>query len=252
MRRIFFILTACLCIVVHSNGYPSPAKYIGMVYVEPGEFVMGSADGFEYERPRNILHLKGFYIDKYEVTNKQYKIFIDAIGHPAPLHWRKAVYPSGQDNFPVVNVSYYDAEKYARWTGKRLPTEQEWEKAARGNDGRIYPWGNDWKNKVANVKPTLGLWSGPLVIGSYPGGASPSGCFDMAGNVWEWTSSWFAPYPGNILLEKFSTVFRGQKYKILRGGSFKTTRSMSQSFRREVLEPDKFQNDAGFRCVKDW
>jgi len=222
-------------------------QYIGMVYIPAGEMIIGSNEGFTSEKPRHIVYIKSFYIDKYEITNGQYKIFIDATGHSAPPHWKNGNFPEGQENYPVVNVSYYDALKYAKWAGKRLPTEEEWEKAARGTDGRIYPWGNEWKKDCANVKLWHGLFNSLQPVGSYKDGVSPYGVFDLSGNVAEWTDSWFEYYPGNINRQQN----QGKKYKIIRGGSYRTTKSMSQTFRRNVLEPEKFRDDLGFRCVKD-
>jgi len=218
----------------------------GMVYIPAGEFIFGTNEGFNYEFPQQRIYLDGFYIDKYEVTNQQYKNFVDATGHPAPLYWKNNTYPKGKDNFPVTNVSYYDALSYSKWAGKRLPTEQEWEKASRYIDGRIYPWGNDWKSNCANIKPIIGF--GKLKrVGSFPEGVSKYGCFDMSGNVWEWTQSYFEPYFGNSI----SNENYGKKYRVIRGGSYRQAESVCQCYRRDFLDPDDSSRpDVGFRCAK--
>jgi iron(II)-dependent oxidoreductase len=241
----FFVLIA-----VFTAAGPTPAAvpsgYVGMVYVEPGEFTMGADEGFTFEGPRHIVYLKGFYMDKSEVTNGQYKIYIDASGAAPPSNWKDGKIPPGAENLPVTRVSYYDALGYAMWAGKRLPAEEEWEKAARGKDSRIFPWGNEWEGNAANVRPLIGF-SWLEKIDSHHGGVSPCGCHDMAGNAWEWTSSWFEPYPGNIE----PNASYGKKFKVIRGGSYKSTRSMSRTYAREIMEPASFEAAVGFRCVKD-
>ncbi|MEW6039972.1 MAG: SUMF1/EgtB/PvdO family nonheme iron enzyme [Elusimicrobiota bacterium] len=217
----------------------------GMVYVPAGEFIMGTNDGFRYEAPARSIFIQGYYIDKSEVTNMQYQRFVDSTGHNPPAHWKGGRYPKGEENFPVTNVSYYDALSYTRWAGKRLPTEEEWEKVARGTDGRIYPWGNQWKKKAANVKPLVGF-GGMNAVGSFPEGKSPYGCMDMAGNVWEWTTSWFSAYPGNVYFD----INYGEKYKVIRGGSYRQSEIIAQCPRRDFLDPELSRIDVGFRCAK--
>lgn len=206
---------------------------------------MGSDESFPYEGPRRKVYIDGFYIDKYEVTNTQYKRFIDATNHRPPPHWKNGVFPLGTDNYPVTNVSYYDAQLYAKWAGKRLPTEIEWEKAARGTDGRRFPWGEIWQDNSANVSAWLGLgWL--KNVGSYPDGKSPYGCMDMAGNANEITDSFFQPYPGCIYKnDKF-----GKTYIIVRGGSFKTSKALAATYIRDIIKPDEVRYDVGFRCAK--
>jgi len=224
----------------------SPPEIPGMVYIPAGEFTLGSDEGFPYEGPKRKVYLEGFYIDTFEVTNVSYKRFIDATGHKPPVHWKNGEFPKGQDQMPVVNVSYYDAQLYAKWAGKRLPTEIEWEKAARGRDGRKYPWGEWWQDGAANVSFLFGLFSKPHEVGSHPDGKSPYGCFDMAGNVGEITDSFFQPYPGCTT----NNPRFGNKYIVLRGGSFKTSRALCLTYMRDILKPDETRNDVGFRCAK--
>jgi formylglycine-generating enzyme required for sulfatase activity len=123
----------------------------GMVYIPAGDFIMGNDGGFpDDESPRHAVYLDAYYIDRYEVTNKQYKKFVRATGHRAPFHWINGNYALAEGDHPVVGVSWEDAQAYASWAGKRLPTEAEWEKAARGSDGRIWPWGDHWHWRCAN------------------------------------------------------------------------------------------------------
>jgi gamma-glutamyl hercynylcysteine S-oxide synthase len=223
-----------------------PEELPGMVYVPEGEFIMGTNKGFNYESPEHTVYLKGYYIDKYEVTNMQYKRFIDYTGYPAPGNWKGNNFPSGKGFFPVTNVSFKDAQAYAQWAGKRLPTEEEWEKAARYTDGRIYPWGNDWQKSFANVGAMMGMGS-PKSIGSYPEGMSKYGVYDLCGNVWEWTASSFMPYKGNNEPNENYT----EKNKVIRGGSYRQSEVIAQSVRRDPLDENKTRIDVGFRCAAD-
>lgn len=249
MRFLFLALFSSLCFLMWlkelSPRDRKPVEIPGMVWVPAGTFIFGSDEGFPYEGPKRKVYVDGFYIDKYEVTNIQYKRFIDATGHPPPPHWIGKNYPHNTGEHPVVNVSYYDALLYAKWAGKRLPTEIEWEKAARGTDGRKFPWGDTWQDNAANISRWLGL--GKLKkVGSFPEGRSPYGCFDMAGNVKELTDSFFQPYPGCLIKnEKF-----GRKYIVVRGSSYKSSRSLSFTYRRDIIKPDEYRSDVGFRCAK--
>lgn len=183
-----------------------------MVYIPPGEFLMGSESGRENERPQRPVYLDGYEIDRYEVTNSQYRRFIQATGRIPPRYWTGGDYPPGQADVPVVGVGWQDADAYCAWAGKRLPTEAEWEKACRGADGRIYPWGDLWQPERANVgmpfeEARSGLWDEAWSylqagqtgsearslrpVGTYPEGAGPYGAMDMAGNASEWVLDWY-------------------------------------------------------------
>ncbi len=183
-----------------------------MVSVPAGEFLMGSETGKADERPARLVYLDAYWIDQYEITNAQYQRFVDKTGAKAPRHWSGGMYPSGQADMPVVGVSWEAAAAYCAWAGERLPTEAEWEKACRGTDGRVYPWGNRWDASRGNVgqpfsEARSGLWDeawnyletvprsakGPSLraVGSYPSGASPFGIMDMVGNAAEWVSDWY-------------------------------------------------------------
>jgi iron(II)-dependent oxidoreductase len=196
--RLRLLLAATLCSVA-VGGCPlfkktsSKAPSLeGMVLVPAGEFTMGreSEDASPDEAPVRIVWLNTFYIDRLEVTNAQYKAFADSVGRLYPNNpmWDD-FYFLGKPDHPVINITYEQAQAYCAWLGKRLPTEAEWEKAARGTDARLYAWGNEWDETRANL---WGDQNGPDVfrrtapVGSFPEGASPYGVLDMVGNVWEW------------------------------------------------------------------
>jgi len=217
----------------------------GMIYVSGGTFKMGRDDGDEFESPVHTVSVKPFFLDRTEVTNEEYQRFVSATGHRAPSHWAGGKIPEGQTKFPVVNVSWNDANAYARWANKRLPTEAEWEFAARGTDGRLYPWGSGWKEDYANAGRSEG---GALVeTGSYASGASPFGALDMSGNAWEWTSSDFKDYPGR----KVASSLAGAGLKVIRGGAFDVTPQRATSTYRGALSPDRIPDKTGFRCARN-
>jgi formylglycine-generating enzyme required for sulfatase activity len=175
-----------------------PRIDIEWVTIPAGEFLMGSDKkkdkrARDNETPQHRLHLLVFQIGKYPVTNAQYQVFVKAIGYRVPSHWENGDIPKGKENHPVTSVSWEDALAFCKWAGLRLPSEAEREKAARGVDGRIWPWGNEPPTKErCNYGRNVG---DTTPVGQYPNGASPYGCLDMAGNVWEWTGSLHEPYP---------------------------------------------------------
>lgn len=202
----------------------------GMLYVPAGDFIMGGVYGDMDERPRHIARTGAYFIDKYEVSYAEFARFDTNF-----------VIPEGKENNAAI-VTWYQAKAYAAWAGKRLPTEKEWEKAARGTDGRIFPWGNTYDN-------TFVIWDQRQPRGSsIAKPESPYGCFDMAGGVWEWTSDWYKPYPGNeVPMEQY-----GETYKVMRGGSNFNNHSFIRCSQRYYLLPDKISRYfVGFRCVKD-
>lgn len=235
-----------------------------MVQVDAGEFMMGSNKVeikeealkpleplFKAEAPRHKVFLKAFYIDKFEVTNLKYKKFVDAAQKKPPANWDDGRYPDGRDNHPVALVSWYDADDYCRWAGKRLPTEAEWEKAARGTDGREFPWGSGFDGSKANTEESK--IDDTIPVGSFESGKSPYGIYDMVGNVWEWTADWYQPYPGN----QEKNDFYGDGFRVARGGAHGTSGGhyiIQQLYRtsfRFFFAPDRVYTDVGFRCVKD-
>ncbi|MBI5598609.1 MAG: SUMF1/EgtB/PvdO family nonheme iron enzyme [Deltaproteobacteria bacterium] len=204
----------------------------GMVAVPAGEFIMGGPAGESDERPERKLILKAFYMDRFEATNESYKRFIDKTGRKEPVDWTVYGYTEERKGHPVVFVSYEDAAAYCKWAGKRLPTDEEWEKAARGTDGRRYPWGNEFDGARANTG-TSGV-VGTTPAGRYETGKSPYGAYDMAGNVWEWVDSDF-----------------DEKTKVVRGGSWGLTHRFARTFFRVGYPPKTTVNNLGFRCARD-
>lgn len=200
----------------------------GMIRIEKGAFLIGDVN-----RPSN---LHAFEIDIYPVTNRQYKLFLEKTGHGhVPEHWRDNTFAPDLANHPVVNVSWQDAQAYAKWLGKRLPSEQEWEKASRGPDGRVYPWGNAFNHFNCNCRE-LGL-RGTTDVTQFHSGVSQYGCYDMAGNVWEWTNS-------NVFPEN-------DEAKVIRGGSWANTREEVKATTRAYERTERRRRDVGFRCARD-
>jgi len=232
-----------------------------MVLIPAGPVIVGS-DGREItegkgnldETPEHEVTLPDYYIDIYEVTNRRYKRFTDATGHRLPRHWKHGI-PEGKNDPPVVYVSWHDADEFCQWEGKRLPDELEWEKAARGTDAQVFPWGNIFSLDKANTPQrwaSLKEKGGTMPVGSFKNGVSPYGLYDMSGNVWEWTQNWYLPYPGN----DFPNHFYGEKNKVLRGGSWYDCLSYgcglsAPSFNRSRFAPKIRNNSFGFRCAAD-
>ncbi len=237
------------------KGFDGPERHPkpdleGMVLIPAGEFLMGTDDRLRDEKPALTSYIGAFYIDKYEVTNRDYKEFVDATGHAPPDDWTGTDYPPGKGNHPVIYVSWYDADAYCRWRGKRLPREAEWEKAARGTDGRIYPWGDEWDLNKSN-NPLRGH-EGTMPVGSFEAGKSPYGLYDMSGNVWEWVDDEYLPHPGS---DYVSPEF-GSKYKILKGGSwwdcmFYGCGISAPTYNRSFFDPNTKNDSFGFRCAAD-
>jgi len=277
-NKFFLSLAWCLIFlgVLGCVGCTLEEAPPGMVLVSEGYFNMGTDEEdtaghalslgldkpwFADESPQRRLYLDDFYIDKYEVTQLQYYVFCQATGHAPPPMWGGAKYPDGQDHLPVTQVSYYDASAYAQWVGKRLPTEMEWEKAARGPTDFDYPWGNQFDVNKANVSPKPGAKRGRGLqpVGSFPAGASPYGAEDMIGNVWEWVWDYYQPYPDNV----YDSKHYGKKKVVVRGLSYlgvghfpkkeykKVVRLKSRVTYREKLNPLAKTLDVGFRCAKD-
>ncbi|MDQ7826740.1 MAG: formylglycine-generating enzyme family protein [Candidatus Eremiobacteraeota bacterium] len=231
-----------------------------MVLIPAGPFLMGSYYGMgqKDEYPLHEVSLPAYYIDKYEVTNEQFKKFTDETGYVTKSGWER-YYTEETGRHPVVNVALADAAAYAKWAGKRLPTEAEWEKAARGDTVRIYPWGSGWDKGSLNSlllsdEALLPLMSritqgrGTLPVGSFPGGASPYGVMDMAGNAEEWTASSYDGYPGAPFL---SPDF-GSKLKVARGGSWRgdNPRYFGTANRGGTYPPERAMATLGFRCAR--
>jgi formylglycine-generating enzyme required for sulfatase activity len=228
----------------------APAVPENMVDIPAGPFTMGSAEGDPEDAPPHEIDLPAFKIDKFEVTNADFAAFVEAVKYvtfaekEGSGNWREE-WGAGEDNHPVVIITWDDAKAYCEWLGKRLPTEAEWEKAARGADKRVYPWGNDWDANKANAKER-GL-RGTAAVGSFGEGASPYGAEDMAGNVWEWTADWYQPYPGNTTADQYY----GEKFRVTRGGGWFDEQAQLTTFNRNAADPQKTANDdLGFRCAR--
>jgi len=228
----------------HRNSIP-PA---GMIRIDGGTFVMGSNDGDEYSKPAHTVSLKSFFIDADEVTCEQYKKCVDAGKCAAPTTWSNSSYPAGDERRPVTGVTWDDANSYARWAGKRLPTEEEWEYAARGPKNLKYPWGNSWKPGCANADKEGEARRGMVDVGSY-NCDSDSGAKDMIGNAWEWTSSDWQPYPGSR-----SEFAKTTGQKVIRGGTWDTPKEFATGILRApltVADDKSGYQRTGFRCAKD-
>jgi serine/threonine protein kinase len=223
-----------------------PTPPAGMAYVPGGEFTMGNDAGDVSERPEHKVTVKPFFIDTNEVTCEEYQKFIRATNRQPPATWANGNYPSGWERRPVTGINWDDASAYAQWAGKRLPTEQEWEFAARGSDARLYPWGGQWKDDLANAGPSS---PGHVAdVGTHSGGVSPFGALDMVGNAWEWTASDFVAYSGGRLPAQTTGIL-----KVIRGGCFLSRQNQATVTIRvgwPARGGDEYDN-TGFRCAKD-
>jgi iron(II)-dependent oxidoreductase len=266
---------------------PTGGRLPAEVIVPAGRFTMGTSAepwALDNERPAHQVHVGAFAIDTVPVTNGAYQRFITAGGYDDPRWWHEAgwahrveagltaprfwqrdgdgwlrtrfsvVEPVPADE-PVVHVSWYEADAYARWAGRRLPTEAEWEKAARFDPAtgrsRRFPWGDEEPtDDVANLGQRH---LRPAEVGAYPAGASPLGVHQLIGDVWEWTGSDLAGYPGFAAFpyREYSEVFFGPEYKVLRGGSFGTDAVACRGTFRNWDYPIRRQIFAGFRCARD-
>ena len=229
-----------------------------MVFVSAGNFVMGNNSIKREQRPSHKVYVDAFYVDKYEITNAQYYAFLDYINKTGdhskcredepinkdhkPHNWEKDYY--NHPEYPVVRIDWYDACAYAGWVNKRLPTEAEWEKAARGTDERKWPWGSEWDPSKYN-------FGDPEPVGSHEEGKSPYGCYDMAGSVAEWCSDWAnMNYYEKSPKRNPKGPEKGEK-KIIRGGSRFIPDGLSlRSTARKELRPNIGNMSVGFRCVK--
>lgn len=223
------------------------------ITIPAGEFLRGSdrridPDARDNETPQRRIYLPAYEITRVPVTNAQYKVFVEATGHNAPKHWVKGQIPQGTMNHPVVCVTWHDAVTFCRSVIAHLPTEAEWEKAARGTDGRIYPWGNNGPDKTLTVYYDEAI-PAETPVGSYPAGASPYGVRDMGGLVWEWINDW---YQSDYYAVSPSNDPRGPAKgttRVLRGGSMLTWDSLRSAYRHHY-DPDSWSHNGGFRCAR--
>jgi serine/threonine-protein kinase len=239
---------AQLSAAANTNAVAASASVIpeGMLSIPGGTFQMGRDGGDEYESPAHRVTVGPFYLDAHEVTNEQYAKFVAATGQPPPPVWVNGAYDASAARLPVTGVTWLDAHAYAQWAGKRLPTEEEWEFAARGTDGRLYPWGNTWQPNAANAASDTA--EKMVAVGSYPNGASPFGALDMVGNAWEWTSSNPVPYPGSKLPGNLTT-----NSKVIRGNFWGSKAEQATATYRGFWAANgaATYKNTGFRCAKD-
>jgi iron(II)-dependent oxidoreductase len=239
------------------------------VVIPAGSFKMGTdlKNADAASRPQHTVNLKSYRIDKYLVTNAQYARFIAATGHRPPSDWKDGRIQQGTALYPITLVNWFDAKAYANWAGKRLPREAEWEKAARGTDGRRWPWGNEMDPARLNTYYNVGSASN---VNTYTNGLSPYGIYDMAGNVDEWVDDDFMPYEGTDATKE---VFQGKiakvqtdqdqamklselvtvnkQYKVLRGGSWKGDPFSTATYHRDYAWANYASDFFGFRCAAD-
>jgi formylglycine-generating enzyme required for sulfatase activity len=255
-----------------------------MVLIPAGEFKMGSAqehihsflkgfdgvplEAFQAEIPQRQVALDAFYIDQYEVSNRLYRRFIGTTGRTSPKFWGDERFH--QPDYPVLGVTWHEANAYCAWAGKRLPTEAEWEKAARGVQGYSYPWGNNWDSTRTNTAsywagksfPSIAKWAqwmetaleggkaGPLEIGKFSSGVSPYGVHDMAGNVSEWVFDWYTPYVSQPTLIHNPKGAGSGTMKVHRGGSWSVSSIFARSAYRARENPETRSPYIGMRCAK--
>ena len=224
-----------------------------MVLVPGEEFKMGDHfnDGLKDEVPMHTVYVDAFYMDAYEVTNQQYQKFIDATGYQPPKQLEDPKFNS--PNQPVIGVDWFDAVGYAKWAGKRLPTEAEWEKAARGSFiGKRYPWGNYITHNDANYNGSNGrdqwVWK-PASVGSFP--PNRYGLYDMAGNVSEWCWDWYDSNYYSLSAKKNPKGPIQGAYRIVRGGSWNSNKYYLRVATRNFNSPESYYQYCGFRCVCD-
>lgn len=273
-----------LRVSARADVYVGPAR-VPMIYIPAGSFLMGNNGSEPYslawELPQHWVDLSGYYIGKYEVTRGQYRAFMNAGGYSNSSYWSTAGWnwkvstsrtepyywavnqdwsdyhdePFTQtDNHPVVGVSYYEAEAFCNWAGGHLPTEAQWEKAARwtGSYPNVYPWGNSWNAEKCNNMGDHNIAAGggynqyqTAPVGSYPSGASPYGCQDMAGNVWEWCQDWLKSYPGGSSPFDYTNSCRAT-----RGGGWDNSDVLNVRCAFRSYAPPDYGGVAGFRLAR--
>ena len=258
-------LTRAAGISESSVRTPAGTEHL-LVFVPEGPFTMGLDDGEKDESPAHVVYLDGFFLDKHEVTNSQYLAFISS--RPTKLALPDSVLLAFDDSDlqirrtgkeyelksttegrrPIVEVTWEGARAYCEWSGGRLPSEAEWEKGARGADGRSYPWGGGISRERANYK---GLFSQPVEVGHSQDGASPYGALDMAGNVWEWVADWYdSSYYGRAP-DRNPTGPASGTFRTIKGGAWGTEAAFLRSSYRYGIAPDWSDDSIGFRCARD-
>ena len=232
-----------------TNEAPIPEE---MVTIPSGPFVRGTTSGGFDEQPQRTIYVDTFSIDRYEVTNHQYQQFVAATGHRKPgppSRYAKSIGRMRGTNQPVVYVSWDDASDYCRWKGKRLPTEAEWEKAMRGTDARLWPWGNQEKPNGANWARVQDGHEVSARVGSFPTDKSPYGVMDGAGNVMEWVADWYQETYYKEAPDKDPPSPEFGIFRVMRGGGYTTTGGDIRITSRSKMVPDFRDETIGFRCA---
>lgn len=236
---------------MHSTHIPD------LIEIPEGDFKMGSLTAQPHshpsEAPQHVCKLPNFYLAKTPVTNEAYALFLAETDHEAPSHWQQTEAQVIQLDHPIVGVSFDDAIVYCRWLSQKhnhlfdLPTEFQWEKAARGpNDARIYSWGDEWAAYRCNSAEHGRNQTTPVTLFASEQ-QNPYGIYDMHGNVWEWTRSWYSPYPGSA----YRTLKYGRSHRVIRGGSFDNDHKACRISQRGRYEPEVKRPYLGFRIASN-
>ncbi|MBN2107386.1 MAG: formylglycine-generating enzyme family protein [Deltaproteobacteria bacterium] len=248
MKRFIILLLTFTSLGCATGPSPAPDSAASgdiseaLVFIQGGKFLMGSNDGDFDEQPPHEVTVESFYMDAHEVTNAQYKVFAEATSRPLPPFWQPEI---DKPDEPVAGVSWDDAQAYAAWAGKRLPTEAEWEYAARGGmPGQKYFWGNEQGRRFANYG-SFGI----VQVKKFP--PNPYGLYDMTGNVWEWCSDWYGTdfYAVSPAAQVTGPV--DGTLKVLRGGAWYCGPDEVRSANRFYSSPDARSFNVGFRCARD-
>jgi formylglycine-generating enzyme required for sulfatase activity len=250
--RLYVLLSLIIAVSLGIGAYVFffPALTSPMVLIPAGEFTMG-ANGWVYtEQPVHHVYLDAFKLDVHKITTSQYAKFLEATGRNQPYKWEEVILERDGDR-PVVGVDWHDADAYCRWEGKRLPTEAEWEKAARGIDGRLYPWGNE---KPTSQHANFGKdeWEGYETLSPkmyLAAGRSPYGIYDLAGNAWEWVADWMESSYYETSPNRNPVGPSSGQTKVIRGGSWGDDPATIRSTARFGSDPAKKDNVTGFRCA---
>jgi cytochrome c-type biogenesis protein len=269
LAALFFFLTGTNAAAENARVNPLEGQ---MVLIPAGHFNFGTDQideaaealsmgipkpWYADESPQTKVFLKGFYIDQFEVTNGRYKIYVDDTGAIPPGNWKNNSYPKGKEKHPVSWVTWFDAANFCEWAGKRLPSEKQWERVARGTESRTYPWGDSFDIEHANLAKATGKKTILAPAGSFPKGATPEGVHDLIGNVWEWVNDDYAPYKDNT----YKNEYYNAGLKVIRGHSasdighfpgpmyLAALEKFARGGYRQFANPDEPAPDVGFRCV---
>jgi eukaryotic-like serine/threonine-protein kinase len=241
------------------TSLPTGIPEVDMVLIEAGEFLMGSTDADQDaesdEMPQHKVYLGAYYIDQTEVTNAMYQACVDAGACTPPDQTKSSTHADyfgnpDFDAYPVIFINWNQAVSYCHWRKARLPTEAEWEKAARGPDGRLYPWGEEVDCTRANYGGASGCLGDTAMVGSYPDGASPYGLLDMSGNVWEWVNDWYLDIYYQDAPFKYPKGPSSGERRIARGGSWNTPASLMRGANRQYFTPSISNGYLGLRCAR--